>query len=92
MSAPTRPCEICRQPIDPERIEVIPETRLCTTHAQQIVKYGGEFIVTAIQERTSKAGSLKKNYGGVTPSRRRNYQALESLREEYANEKEQQQK
>lgn len=89
MSAPTRPCEICNQPIDPERIEVIPETRLCTEHARQIGKYGGEFIVTAIQERTSKVGSLKRNYGGVTPSRKRNYQALESLRQDYENEQEQ---
>jgi hypothetical protein len=83
MSGKTRPCEICKQPIDAERIEAVPETRLCSTHAHQIQKYGGEFIVTATQERTSKAGSLKHNYGGVTTSKKRNEQALAKLRDEY---------
>lgn len=85
----SRPCEICMQPIDPERLEVLPDTQLCTEHAKQIAKYGGEFTVTAIREKTSKAGSLKKNYGGVTPSKHRNYRALEQLREEYQVEQEQ---
>ena len=40
-------------------------------------------------EKISKAGSLKKNYGGVTPSKRRNYRAMERLREEYQEEQEQ---
>jgi hypothetical protein len=83
MSATTRPCEICRAPIDPERIEVLPETRLCTEHARQILKYGGEFKVTVTRERTSKEGSLKRNYGGVTPSQTRNHEAIEKLRAEY---------
>jgi hypothetical protein len=83
MSEKTRPCEICQRPIDPERLEYVPETRLCTEHAQQIQKYGGEFIVTAAQERTSKAGSLKHNYGSVTTSKTRNHAALERLRDAY---------
>ena len=40
-------------------------------------------------EKISKAGSLKKNYGGVTPSKRRNHRALEQLRDEYLEEQEQ---
>ncbi len=88
MSAETRPCEICRQPIDPERLEVVPETRLCGEHARKATRFGGEFIVTAVTERLSKAGSLKINYGGVTPSKRRNHRALEKLREEYRQEQE----
>ena len=29
MSTHNRPCEICGQPIDPERLEAVPDTRLC---------------------------------------------------------------
>ena len=79
----TRPCEICRRPIEEERIEVVPETRLCAEHARQVQKYGGEFTVTYEKERTSKPGSLKRNYGGVTPHKARNEEALRKLREEY---------
>ncbi|HZT34373.1 MAG TPA: TraR/DksA C4-type zinc finger protein [Nitrososphaera sp.] len=78
-----RPCEICGQLIDEERIEVVPGTRLCGEHARQIQKHGGEFIVIATQERTSKAGSLKHNYGSVSTSKKRNHEALAKLREEY---------
>jgi len=88
MSTRSRPCEICNAPIDPERIEVVPETRLCSEHAKQIQKMGGEFIVTATQERTSKAGSLKHNYGSVTTSKTRNHQAIEKLRDVYQEERE----
>ncbi len=83
MSETTRPCEICKTPIDPERLEVLPETRLCTEHARKINKYVGEFKVSYSQENTSKQGSLKKNYGGVSPHRSRNSDAMEKLRNEY---------
>lgn len=83
MSVKTRPCEICGQMIDPERIEVIPETRLCVEHAKLIGKFGGEFIVTGTQASLGKSGSLKKNYGDVSVERRRNTVALQKLREEY---------
>jgi hypothetical protein len=62
---------------------VVPETRLCADHARQIQKYGGEFIVTASQERTSKSGSPKHNYGGVTTSKSRNHGVLEKLRDDW---------
>jgi len=78
-----RRCEICKQPIDPERAEALPDTQLCTEHGRQIGKFGGEFIVTVEHERTNKAGSLKRNYGGVTPKKRRNQKALDRLRAEY---------
>jgi hypothetical protein len=83
MAGKTRPCAICLKPIEAERIEALPETRLCLAHAQQIQKYGGEFILTATQERTSKPGSLKRNYGGISTSQRRNHEGIERLREEY---------
>jgi hypothetical protein len=69
MSTNTRPCEICGQPIDPERIEVKPETRLCVKHAHMIEKYGGEFIVTATQASLGKDGSLKKTTEMSQPKR-----------------------
>ncbi len=83
MSGKSRPCEICGQAIDPERIEAVPETRLCVEHAQRIGKYGGEFLVTATQASLGKAGSLKKNYGDVSIQKKRNTEALRKLREEY---------
>ena len=45
----------CGQPIDPERIEVVPETRLCVDHARMIVKHGGEFVVTGTQARIDQS-------------------------------------
>ncbi|WP_422924093.1 hypothetical protein [Singulisphaera sp. PoT] len=80
MSLKTRPCEICKTLIEPERIEAMPETRLCAEHARQIQKYGGEFVMTAQHERTSKVGSLKRNYGGVDIQKSRNTLALAKLR------------
>jgi len=41
--------------IDPERIDVLPETRLCIEHAKMIGKYGGEFIVTGTQTNLGKS-------------------------------------
>jgi hypothetical protein len=61
----------------------VPETRLCTEHARQVVKYGGEFTVTATQERTSKPGSLKRNYGGMEIKKERNSLAIAKLRDEF---------
>jgi hypothetical protein len=87
MSTQTRPCDICGQQIDPERLEAVPDTRLCGEHARKISKYGGEFRISATQERTSKQGSLKKNYGGISAHKVRNPAAMEKLREEYEREK-----
>ena len=58
--AKTRPCERCGAMIPPERIEVLPETRLCVACSQAV---GGEFDVSIVPENLAKAGSLKKNYG-----------------------------
>jgi hypothetical protein len=81
MPEKTRPCEICGQMIDPERIEVVPETRLCVEHARMIGQYGGEFLVTGTQTSLGKGGSLKKNYGDVSISKKRNLEAIRKLRE-----------
>jgi hypothetical protein len=83
MAGRTRSCEVCGVPIGAERAEALLETRLCREHARQVEKYGGEFVLTATQERTSKPGSLKRGYGSVLTSRRRNHEAVARLREEY---------
>ena len=80
MTHRTRRCEICGKEIDPERIDFIPETRLCTTHGREIQKFGGEFRRSSRHERTSKPGSLKHNYGGVSVTLKRNADAVEKLR------------
>jgi hypothetical protein len=84
--ASMRCCIVCKSPIDPDRLEVIPETRLCTQHGQEIQDFGGEFIVSASHERTSKQGSLKHNYGGVATSMTRNDEALRKLCDRFEHE------
>ncbi|HVS36998.1 MAG TPA: hypothetical protein VMS17_15665 [Gemmataceae bacterium] len=74
------------KPIAPGRLEAVPETRLCAEHARQIEKLGGEFIRTMVQERTSKAGSLKRSYGSASIHKTRNYEAMEKLKAEYHSE------
>ena len=69
--------------ISNERLDAIPETRLCTQHANEIQKYGGEFVLSAEQEKTSKKSSMKVNYGGISTTSRRNNIALEQLKEDY---------
>ena len=78
-----RGCEICKQPIEPERAEADPTTQLCAKHAHEVEEFGGEFRTIANLEVTSKQGSLKKNYGGVSTHRRRNKKAIQKLREAY---------
>lgn len=78
-----RVCIVCKSKIDADRVEAIPATRLCTLHGQQIQEYGGEFKLSASRERTSKQGSLKLNYGGITTTTTRNEEALRELLDEY---------
>ena len=76
-------CIVCKAEIEAERIQAIPATRLCTRHAQEIERFGGEFKLSASQERTSKQGSLKVNYGGIATNSTRNEEALNKLLDEY---------
>lgn len=76
-------CEICKKEIDPERVEVLPDTRLCGEHARAIEAFGGEFNVVGTQSSLSKAGSLKKNYGDVGVEKIRNQEAVDKLKEQY---------
>jgi hypothetical protein len=58
-----RPCARCGGDIPAERLEAIPETMVCVQCSREM---GGEFTVVVSAERTSKDGSLKKNYGGYS--------------------------
>jgi hypothetical protein len=87
MEEKTRPCEICGEMIDPERVEWQPETRLCTKHAEEMRKYGGEFIVTLTESSAQKSGSIKKAFGDVVVSgKMRNSVGIAKLRAEYEGE------
>jgi hypothetical protein len=68
MNEKVRFCARCRQQIPPERIEALPDTRLCIACSQAV---GGEFDILVRQESLGKANSLKKNYGGVEIKKRR---------------------
>ena len=78
-----RLCVVCKQEIEADRVEAIPGTRLCIQHGKEIQKYGGEFKLSATQERTSKQGSLKLNYGGISTESTRNEDGLNALLDEY---------
>jgi hypothetical protein len=84
MEEKTRPCEICGQMIDAERAEALPETRLCSLHAREIARYGGEFRLTLKQERLNKPGSLKRNPGDIAVTgKTRNEKAITKLRADF---------
>ena len=78
-----RLCVVCKQPIEADRIDAIPNTRLCIKCGRDIQRYGGEFRLSAADERTSKQGSMKINYGGIATASTRNDDAIEKLIDEY---------
>jgi len=70
MDQAQRTCSRCGEGIPTERIEAIPETMVCVKCSTEI---GGEFQVIVIPEKTSKEGSLKKNYGGYSTKKIRKH-------------------
>ena len=80
--ARTRPCEVCGNPIEPLRLEAIPDTRLCEEHGRQV----NEFIYVR-QERVvrGKESSLKGTGIEITQKKSRNTSASEKLRDTYRN-------
>jgi hypothetical protein len=92
MSSQRRFCAVCKGEIPAERIASVPETRLCLKHAEEIKKYGGEFIGTGEQGSLGKANSLKKNYGDVTVTWQRNDEGLERLLDDHDREQWEQKK
>ncbi len=81
--ASVRFCEVCKTQIDTDRAAALPATRLCEAHGREIEAFGGEFTVSAQQERTSKSGSLKINYGGIATHQERNEDAVQRLKDHY---------
>jgi len=62
MSCAPRLCIECEEEIPAARLNALPKTRLCVQCSE---KLGGEERRLGIPENLAKAGSLKKNYGGV---------------------------
>ena len=56
-------CERCEKEIPAERLEAMPETRICVQCSAAI---GGEFVLFATAEQLGRAGSIKRVTGGVT--------------------------
>ncbi len=57
MAKKTRPCERCKKEIPPERIEALPDTRLCVTCSEAV---GGDYRRKVVIRSRGKEGSLKK--------------------------------
>jgi len=66
MAIQPQPCARCGALIPVERLRALPGTQVCVRCSREI---GGEFILVVGHDRTSKPGSLKKNFGGVTVRR-----------------------
>lgn len=56
-------CKRCKAEIPAERLEVLPDTEICTSCSKAV---GGEVDLYVSLDSTGKAGSLKKNYGGAS--------------------------
>lgn len=82
-----RHCEICDAEIPAGRLDAVPDTQLCMTHAREMDKYGGEFKLTGVYGNIGKSGSLKKTYGDVSVLKERNVEGLTQLRQKYEQEK-----
>jgi Prokaryotic dksA/traR C4-type zinc finger len=68
MAIRPRPCARCGELIPVERIEALPETRLCIKCSREI---GGDFELTVVPDNLAKTGSLKKNYAGWSVKKKR---------------------
>jgi hypothetical protein len=62
MAVKPRRCQRCRAEIPLERLEAIPETRLCIKCSEAI---GSDFIVKISPENVGKTTGIKKLYGGI---------------------------
>ena len=63
MTAKPRPCKRCKVEIPAERMEALPQTQLCLKCSQEV---GSDFKYSFTNENVAKAGSLKKNYAGIS--------------------------
>jgi hypothetical protein len=79
-------CEVCNREIEAERTEEGSTTRLCLKHAEEIKKYGGEFVGMGEYGSLGKAGSLKHNFGDVSVTWQRNLEGIRKLIEDFERE------
>jgi hypothetical protein len=63
MARKPRPCQRCKAEIPLERIEALPETRLCVRCSEEV---GGDFERVAVVRNQGKAGSLKHTGTDIT--------------------------
>jgi hypothetical protein len=60
MAVRVRLCARCKQPIDKERLEILPRTRLCVACAAHVdATYGGEFRPRVHEKKTGRPGAIK---------------------------------
>jgi len=69
MSATKRFCARCKAEIPAERVEALPETRVCIACAQAMG--GSEFDFATVANRGGKKESLKRNYTDYELRKRR---------------------
>ena len=62
-----RHCQRCGSAIPEERLEALPETLICVRCSEAI---GGEYQAVGVLVNVGKAGSLKRNYGGLRVEKR----------------------
>ena len=67
--AEKRVCARCRAEIPEERVEAMPETRVCIKCAEAMG--GSEFVVEAIPVRGGKKESIKRTYTDYEVRKRR---------------------
>jgi hypothetical protein len=57
MALKPRPCQRCKEMIPVERLEILPQTRLCVRCSEAV---GGDLRLKVRTKAQGKAGSLKK--------------------------------
>ena len=68
MATAKRYCEMCQAEIPAERIEALPDTRVCVECSRKI---GGEYELTGVPENLGRVGGIKRIYGGIGIRKRR---------------------
>jgi reverse gyrase len=68
MAVRPRGCQRCNGPISLQRLEALPETRLCLECSEEV---GSDFKVSVSTENLAKTNSLKKNWGGINVQKKR---------------------
>jgi len=63
MTPKPRPCARCRIEIPAERLEVLPQTRLCIACSRAV---GSDFVLTVQVKNLGKSGSLKRGSNEVS--------------------------